>query len=96
MSGGAAVPLPTGVPPAGHYPTLSRLEFIERCITRDILWGRLAPLRFTRARSRGDWAATGGRGEAGHPAQDPRRSPRHHLHGAVPAAHRGPRPGGGH
>jgi len=27
--------------------------------------------------------ADGGRGEAGHPAQDPRCAPRHHLHGAV-------------
>ena len=41
-------------------------------------------------------AATGGRGEAGHPAQDPRCAPGHHLHGAVRAAHHGPRSGGGH
>src|SRR6185295_901880 len=38
-----------------------------------------------------DRAATGGRGETGHPAQDPRCSPGHHRHGAVRPAHRGPR-----
>jgi hypothetical protein len=40
-------------------------------------------------------AAAGGRGEAGHPAQDPRCPPGHRGHGAVRAAHRGARPGGG-
>ncbi len=41
-------------------------------------------------------AATGGRGEAGHPAEDPRCPPGHHLHGAIGAAHRGPTAGGRH
>jgi hypothetical protein len=36
------------------------------------------------------------RGEAGHPAEDPRCPPGHHLHGAVRPAHRGPSAGGGH
>jgi hypothetical protein len=40
---------------------------------------------------RGCSEAMGGRGEAGHPAQDPRCAPRHHLHGAVGATHRRPR-----
>ena len=41
-------------------------------------------------------AATSGRGEAGHPAHDPRCPPDHHLHGPVRAAHRGPTVGGPH
>ena len=41
-------------------------------------------------------AAVGGRGEAGHPAQDPRCAPGHRGHGAVRAAHRRPRAGGWH
>ena len=40
--------------------------------------------------------ATGGRGEAGHPAKDPRCPPGDHLHGAIRAAHRGPTVGGRH
>jgi hypothetical protein len=40
-------------------------------------------------------SAAGGGGEAGHPTQDPRRPPGHHRRGAVRAAHRGPRAGGG-
>ena len=39
--------------------------------------------------------ATGGRGEVGHPTQDPRCAPRHHLDGAIRAAHPGSRAGGG-
>jgi hypothetical protein len=42
-----------------------------------------------------DRAAAGGRGEAGHPAQDPRCAPGHYRYGAVGAVHRGPRSGGG-
>jgi hypothetical protein len=34
--------------------------------------------------------AAGGRGEAGHPAQNPRCALRDHLHGVVRAAHRAP------
>ena len=57
---------------------------------------RIPPERTSeRADSGSCSAATGGRGEAGHPAQDPRCPPGHHLHGAVRAAHRGPRAGGG-
>ena len=41
-------------------------------------------------------AANGGRGEAGHPAHDPRCPPGDHLDGAVRAAHRGPTVGGRH
>jgi hypothetical protein len=41
-------------------------------------------------------SATGGRGEAGHPAQNPWCAPGHYLHGAVRAAHRGPTARGGH
>jgi hypothetical protein len=40
-------------------------------------------------------AATGGRGDVCHHPQDPRCPPRHHCYGAVRAAHRGPRAGGG-
>ena len=39
-------------------------------------------------------AAAGGRGEAGHPAENPRCAPPDRLHGAVRAAHHGPRSGG--
>lgn len=48
---------------------------------------------FERADS-GCSSATGGRGEAGHPAQDPRRAPSHHCHGAVRPAHPGLGAGG--
>jgi hypothetical protein len=41
-------------------------------------------------------SAIGGRGEAGHPVEDPRCAPRDRLYGAVRAAHRGPTAGGGH
>ena len=57
-------------------------------------WVSESPAHSERADSGSCSAATGGRGEAGHPAQDPRCPPGHHLHGAVRAAHRGPRAGG--
>ena len=41
-------------------------------------------------------AAAGGRGEAGHPAENPRCAPPDHLHGAVGATHRGPTARSGH
>jgi hypothetical protein len=41
-------------------------------------------------------AATGGRGEAGHSAQNPRCPPGHYRYGAVRAVHHAPRSGGGH
>ena len=41
-------------------------------------------------------SATGGRGEVGHPAENPRCAPGDHFHGAIRAAHRGPRPGSWH
>jgi hypothetical protein len=41
-------------------------------------------------------AAAVGRGEAGHPAQNPRCAPPDHLYGAVRAAHRGPTARSGH
>jgi hypothetical protein len=44
----------------------------------------------------GSCSAANCRGEAGHPAEDPRCPPGHHLHGAVRPAHRGPSAGGGH
>ena len=40
--------------------------------------------------------ASGGRGEAGHPAENPRCAPPDRLHGAVRAAHRGPTTRSGH
>jgi hypothetical protein len=43
----------------------------------------------------GSCSAPNRRGEAGHPAQDPRCAPGHYRYGAVRAAHRGPRSGGG-
>jgi hypothetical protein len=58
---------------------------------------RIPPQRTSeRADSGSCSAAVGGRGQAGHPAQDPRCPPGHHRHGAIRAAHRGARAGGGH
>ena len=44
----------------------------------------------------GSCSAPNRRGEAGHPAQNPRCAPPDHLHGAVGATHRGPTARSGH